>query len=134
MIDLDLDVTNVPQGSSRRDQSDNGGVTYRRGLRQDEVVGGLSLELPGLGGWDSAPSRPSALPVLKEKGSALAGVASQAAAVAVIVIRFIRNVMCFSSYSAGLGLKKWVVTCFSSSLSRVAGGVKSVQAKPPPGT
>jgi hypothetical protein len=42
-----------------------------------------------LGGWDSAPSRPSALPVLKEKESALAGVASQTAAVAVIVTRFI---------------------------------------------
>src|SRR5262249_30020625 len=32
--------------------------------------------------------------------------------------------------STGLGLKKWVVTCLSLSLNRVASGVKSNQAKP----
>ena len=37
--------------------------------------------LPPLGGWDSAPSRPSGLPVLKENGAAQAGVASHTAAV-----------------------------------------------------
>jgi len=35
--------------------------------------------LPPLGGWDSAPSRPSGLPVLKKNGAAQAGLASQTA-------------------------------------------------------
>jgi len=33
-------------------------------------------------------------------------------------------------FSNGLGLKKWVMICFSSSLNNVASGVKSIQAKP----
>ena len=33
-------------------------------------------------------------------------------------------------FSAGLGLKKWVVTCLSLSVNRVASGVKRIQAKP----
>src|SRR5437763_12238674 len=32
----------------------------------------------------------------------------------------------FVLFSNGLGLKKWVVSCFSSSLNKVASGVKSV--------
>ena len=33
------------------------------------------------------------------------------------------------SFSSGLGLRKWVMICFSSSLNKVACGPKSVQAK-----
>src|SRR5207302_11436636 len=38
----------------------------------------------------------------------------------------------FVLFSNGLGLKKWVVTCFPSSLNKVACGVKSTKAKPVP--
>jgi len=38
----------------------------------------------------------------------------------------------FVLFSNGLGLKKWVMSCFSSSLNSVACGVKSVKATPVP--
>src|SRR6185369_4634161 len=44
---------------------------------------------PELGRWDSAPSRPSGVPVLKKKDPARAGVASDTPAINVMAIRAI---------------------------------------------
>src|SRR6516165_6010262 len=48
---------------------------------------------PELGGWDSAPSRPSGEPVLKKKGSAQPGVARNSATVSVAATRLSRNII-----------------------------------------
>src|SRR5512136_422234 len=59
-----------------------------------------------LAGWDSAPSFPSGLPVLKKKGSAQAGVASHAAALTVAATnRFI----CFIRFSFSFFWGVWPV-------------------------
>src|SRR5438034_5479403 len=55
-------------------------------VRMKSSAGSVS-SVPELGGWDSAPSRPSEVPVLKKKGSAQAGVASPTPAVTVAATR-----------------------------------------------
>src|SRR5262249_42821439 len=46
-IHLDLDVPDVAQWRSRRDQPGNGCLSDARGLGQKEVIGSLGLERPG---------------------------------------------------------------------------------------
>src|SRR6266550_1788852 len=48
---------------------------------------------PGLSLRESAPSRPSALPVVKKKGAAQAGVASHAPAISSAAVKLTRNLM-----------------------------------------
>ena len=48
VVQLDLDVIDIRQGRSQGDQPGDGGPSDDCGLRQDEVIGRLGLELPGL--------------------------------------------------------------------------------------
>src|SRR5262249_52847287 len=48
----------------------------------------------------------------------------------VLVSRECCQVARMTPFSIGLGLKKWVVTCFNSSLNNVACGVNNVKATP----
>ena len=69
MVHLDLNFLDILRLGSRGDQPDDCGPTDDGGLLQDEVIGRLRLEFPGLARRDAAPSRPSGLPVVKEKGA-----------------------------------------------------------------
>src|SRR5215472_14879800 len=58
---------------------------------------------PELGGWDSAPSRPSGEPVLKKKGSAQPGVARNSATFSVAATRLSRNIIVVLLAAQGAG-------------------------------
>jgi hypothetical protein len=91
VVQLDLDVIDIVRGAFK-------GINPMMVARLMNVVcvrtksSAVSVST-GLGRWDSAPSRPSGLPVLKKKGPAHAGVASHTPRVNVAAIKLTRNLI-----------------------------------------
>ena len=83
MIDLNFNVVDVCQRRSQGKQARECRLINDHGLGENEVVGGLRLNQPALGGRDSVPMFPSGLPVEKKKEDAEAWGASGSKAITV---------------------------------------------------